>query len=41
MSYLPLRWQVSDAPADFLHKMLRSIVGIEIPVQRRIKAHEG
>ncbi len=27
-------WQVGDAPADYLHSMLRAIVGIEIPVQR-------
>ena len=29
-----LPWQVSDAPADYIHKLLRVIVGIEIPVQR-------
>ena len=27
-------WQVSDAPADYIEKMLLAIVGIEIPVQR-------
>jgi transcriptional regulator len=27
-------WQVSDAPADYITKLLRVIVGIEIPVQR-------
>ena len=27
-------WQVSDAPADYLEKMLKAIVGIEIPVER-------
>lgn len=27
-------WQVSDAPQDYIDKMLRAIVGIEIPVQR-------
>jgi transcriptional regulator len=30
----PLPWQVSDAPADYVEKMLKAIVGIEIPVQR-------
>ncbi len=29
-----LPWQVSDAPADFIHNLLRVIVGIELPVQR-------
>jgi transcriptional regulator len=27
-------WSVSDAPADYINKMLGAIVGIEIPVQR-------
>lgn len=27
-------WQVSDAPADYMHGMLKAIVGIEIPVRR-------
>lgn len=27
-------WSVSDAPADYIGKMLGAIVGIEIPVQR-------
>jgi transcriptional regulator len=27
-------WHVSDAPADFLDKMLRGIVGLEIPIRR-------
>jgi transcriptional regulator len=27
-------WSVHDAPRDFLDRMLRAIVGIEIPVQR-------
>lgn len=27
-------WQVSDAPADYVEKMLKAIIGIEIPVQR-------
>ena len=29
-----LPWQVSDAPADYIAKLLRAIVVIEIPVQR-------
>jgi transcriptional regulator len=28
------RWQVSDAPADYIEQMLRAIVGIEIEVTR-------
>jgi transcriptional regulator len=27
-------WQVGDAPADYIDSMLRSIVGIEIPIRR-------
>nr|WP_314607144.1 FMN-binding negative transcriptional regulator [uncultured Janthinobacterium sp.] len=27
-------WQVSDAPADYIDKMLKAIVGIEIPLTR-------
>lgn len=27
-------WQVSDAPADYIDRMLRAIVGIEIPIER-------
>jgi transcriptional regulator len=27
-------WAVSDAPADYIDKLLAAIVGIEIPVQR-------
>lgn len=27
-------WQVSDAPADYVEKLLKAIIGIEIPVQR-------
>jgi transcriptional regulator len=30
----PQPWQVSDAPADYIDKMLRAIVGIEIPIDR-------
>ena len=29
----PRPWQVSDAPAEYVEKMLKAIVGIEIPVQ--------
>jgi transcriptional regulator len=31
-----LPWAVSDAPADYLEKMLGAIVGVEIPIQRTI-----
>lgn len=27
-------WRVSDAPADFIEKLMRGIVGIEIPIDR-------
>ncbi|HEU4852170.1 MAG TPA: FMN-binding negative transcriptional regulator [Telluria sp.] len=27
-------WRVGDAPADFIDKLLRAIVGIEIPIER-------
>jgi transcriptional regulator len=27
-------WKVADAPADFVDKMLRAIVGLEIPIAR-------
>jgi len=30
----PEPWKVDDAPADFLQAMLKSIVGIEIPIER-------
>ncbi|MCY1448673.1 putative FMN-binding domain protein [compost metagenome] len=30
----PVPWQVGDAPADYLDKLLRAIVGIEIPIDR-------
>ncbi|ERE05288.1 FMN-binding negative transcriptional regulator [Pseudogulbenkiania ferrooxidans] len=30
----PQPWQVADAPADYLDKMLRAIVGIELTVSR-------
>jgi len=32
----PLPWKMADAPADYLHTMLTSIVGIEIPITRLI-----
>lgn len=28
-----LPWKVSDAPADFIDKLLRAVVGIEIPIE--------
>jgi transcriptional regulator len=30
----PSPWSVSDAPAPFMDKMMRAIVGIEIPIDR-------
>ena len=30
----PAPWRVGDAPADFIDKLLRAIVGIEIPIDR-------
>lgn len=30
----PAPWRVGDAPADYIDKMLRAIVGIEIPIDR-------
>lgn len=30
----PHPWKVSDAPADFIEKMLHAIVGFEIPLER-------
>lgn len=30
----PSPWSISDAPAPFMDKMLRAIVGIEIPINR-------
>lgn len=32
----PQPWKVTDAPADYIDKLLRGIVGIEIPIQRWI-----
>jgi transcriptional regulator len=31
---LPQPWQVGDAPADYIERMLGAIVGIEIPISR-------
>lgn len=30
----PNPWRVSDAPADYIDRMLRAIVGIELPIDR-------
>jgi len=30
----PARWQVRDAPADFIDQMVANIVGVEIPIAR-------
>lgn len=30
----PAPWQVADAPAEFIDRLLRAIVGIEIPIER-------
>jgi transcriptional regulator len=30
----PARWQIGDAPADFIRHMSQQIVGIEIPISR-------
>lgn len=30
----PRPWRVADAPADFIERLLRGIVGIEIPIDR-------
>ncbi len=32
----PVPWKVADAPADFLEKQLRAIVGLEIPIRRLV-----
>jgi transcriptional regulator len=32
----PVPWRVDDAPADYIDKMLRAIVGIEIPIDRLV-----
>lgn len=39
----PSPWSVSDAPAQFMDKMMRAIVGIEIPIERlegKVKASQ-
>jgi transcriptional regulator len=30
----PMPWTIDDAPTDFFHGLLKSIVGIEIPIRR-------
>lgn len=30
----PAPWQVGDAPSDYIEKLIRAIVGIEIPIDR-------
>jgi hypothetical protein len=30
----PMHWQVSDAPARYIDRMMNAIVGIEIPIDR-------
>ena len=35
------RWQVGDAPADYIEQMLRAIVGIEIELTRAAGQVEG
>lgn len=30
----PLPWEVQDAPAAFINKLLAAVVGIEIPIER-------
>jgi transcriptional regulator len=32
----PLPWQVSDAPSDFINKLTKGIVGIEIPITKLV-----
>ncbi|TXH90828.1 MAG: FMN-binding negative transcriptional regulator [Rhodoferax sp.] len=32
----PVPWRLDDAPADYIDKMLRAIVGIEIPIDRLV-----
>lgn len=33
-SAFPERWQVSDAPADYVASLLKGIVGLELPIER-------
>ncbi|MDX2218305.1 MAG: FMN-binding negative transcriptional regulator [Burkholderiales bacterium] len=40
----PDRWRVSDAPAEYMEKMLGAIVGLEIPITRlegKVKASQN
>ncbi|MDO4906009.1 MAG: FMN-binding negative transcriptional regulator [Lautropia sp.] len=40
----PKPWRMEDAPADYIDKLLRAIVGIEIPIERleaKRKASQG
>lgn len=40
----PAPWRVDDAPADYIDKLLRAIVGIEIPIERlegKLKASQA
>lgn len=30
----PVPWKVSDAPAEFIHSMMKAIVGVELPIRR-------
>ena len=30
----PMPWRVDDAPADYIDRMLRAIVGVELPIER-------
>jgi len=32
----PSPWKVTDAPADYVNKLIRAVVGIEIPVDRLV-----
>ena len=32
----PVPWKVTDAPAEYIEKMVRAVVGLEIPIQRLI-----
>lgn len=30
----PVPWKVSDAPQDYIHAMMKAIVGVELPIRR-------
>lgn len=32
----PIPWKMTDAPAEYIERMIRAIVGLEIPIQRLI-----